>query len=226
MRWRIAAAICAVLTVPALTLAQPAPPAVTPPAPEPPNSSDAMDPPLVGDHWTYESHDEITGELKYTSTTVITDVTPNEIAVRVEFPGYPASFFVYDHSWNLKNSPTWKYTPSDGTGIKLPLTVGSAWKFQGDDLYSARGVSFRRSGSSKVVGEESITTGAGTFDTFKIETSINLRNVNDPTKTAQAIGTTWYAPSVDHWVKRTSKQSSNGHVDSSSRVELVEYGRR
>jgi hypothetical protein len=126
----------------------------------------------------------------------------------------------------LKNSPTWKYTPSDGTGIKLPLTVGSAWKFQGDDFYSARGVSFRRSGSSKVVGEESITTGAGTFDTIKIETSINLRNANDPTKTAQAIGTTWYAPSVDHWVKRTSKQSSNGHVDSSSRVELVEYGRR
>jgi hypothetical protein len=144
----------------------------------------------------------------------------------VEFPGYPANYVIYDHSWNTKNNSAWKYSPNDGTGIKSPLNVGNTWKFQGDDFYSARGVSFKRSGTSKVVAQESVTTSAGTFDTFKIETSITLRNANDPTKTAQATGTMWYAPSVNHWVKRTSKQSSNGHVDSVSLVELVEYGRR
>jgi hypothetical protein len=189
--------------------------------------SHSMDPPLVGDYWSYELRDEITGTLKYTIMTVITDVTPGEIAIRAENLGYPGNgFYIYDHTWNLKNDPTWKFSPNDGTGIKPPLAAGSTWKFQGDQIYSGRGASFRRSGSSKVVAQESVTTSAGTFDTFKIETSINTRNVNDPSKKSDVVLTTWYAPAIDHWVKRTSKVSSNGHVDANISLELVDYGRR
>ena len=223
-------ATCVLLAVPVLAMAQGAPalppaaaPAAAPASTEP---SDTMDPPTVGDHWTYELHDEITGQLKNSSTVTITDVTASEIAVRVETPGYPSGYFVYDHFWNTKNNGVWKYTPSDGTGVKLPLTVGATWKFQGDDFYSTRGVSFKRTGSSTVVGQETITTSAGNFDAFKIETTINVRNANDSTKTAQSTMTTWYVPAVDHWVKRTFKQTSNGHVDNSYRMELVDFGRR
>jgi hypothetical protein len=158
---------------------------------------------------------------------VVTDVTPTEISIRAENIGHPGSgFLVYDRSWNLKTGPTWKYSPNDGTGIKQPLKAGSTWKFQSSDVYPGRGGSFRRSGSAKVLGEESIETRAGTFNAIKIETSINMRNANDPTKKSDMVITTWYVPSVNHWVKRTSKTKADGHVMADTTEELVEYGRR
>jgi hypothetical protein len=191
------------------------------------DSSNSMDPPQVGDHWTYELRDEITGTLKSTLVNVITQVSPSDIAIRIETLGTPGyAYFGYDHSWNLKDNSVWKYSPGDGTGIKTPLKVGSNWNFQSADSYAVRGASFKRSGSSKVVAQESITTAAGTFDTFKIETAATSRNANDPTKKTELLMTTWYAPSVDHWVKRTSKVTLNGHVDEDASFELVEYGRR
>jgi hypothetical protein len=214
------------LALPTLALTQTAPEAPPPAAPAAAEPSDSIEQPMVGDHWTYEFYDEISGQLKNSSTFTITDISKDEIALRVETPGFPVNFVVYDRGWNTKNNNIWKYTPNDGTGVKSPLTVGGTWRFQGDDFNSTHNVSFNRTGTSKVVGQESVTTSAGTFDTFKIETTMSLRNANDPTKTAQAVGTMWYAPAIDHWVKRTFKQSSNGHVDSAWRVELVDYGRR
>jgi hypothetical protein len=231
MPCRAAIAVCFVLIAPALALAQGAPaspPAAPSAAPAEPatEQTNTMDPPAVGDHWTYELHDDITGQLKNNTTMTITDVTANEIAVRFEITGYPAYVLVYDHDWNTKSDNIWKYTPNNGTGVKLPLRVGATWKFQGDEFNSTHNVNFKLTGSSKVVEQETITTSAGTFDTFKIETTMSAHNTNDATKNAQSTMTTWYAPAVDHWVKRTSKQMSNGHVNGSSTVELVDYGRR
>ncbi len=210
---------CLLLMMISIALAQPTAPA--------PDSSESMETPLPGDHWTYEIHDDITGYLKFTTTNVITDVTANEISLRMENLGMPGvAYFVYDRSWNVKNSPIWKFSPSDGTGVSSPLKAGNTWKIQGNDLYAARGVSWKRSGTSKIAGEESITTKAGTFDTFKIETAINVRNANDPTKKSELAMTTWYVPSINHWVKRTSKTTSDGHVNEQTTTELVEYGRR
>ena len=199
-------------------------PAVTETTADP---SDSMEQPLLGDHWTYEVHDEITGNLKFTTTNLITDVTNTDISIRTENLGVPGvGFLVYDRNWNLKSSPTWKYSPNDGTGIRLPAKAGTTWKFQSNDLYAQRGISFQRTGSSKIVAEESVTTAAGTFNTFKIETSINARNANDPTKKFEFAMTTWYAPRIDHWVKRISKTLSEGHVSENTSYELGEYGRR
>lgn len=191
------------------------------------DSSTSMEQPLAGDHWSYEIRDSISGVLKSTITFTITDVTPADIAIRSEVLGNPGNgYFVYDHLWNLKKSPFWQYSPNDGLGIKLPLSSGNNWKFQNDQINVQRGASFRRSGTSKVVGQESITTSAGTFDTFKIETSVNIRNVNDPTRTESSTITTWYAMSIDHWIKQTQESKSNGHVVQSISAELMDYGRR
>ena len=137
-------------------------------------------------------------------------------------PGY----LNFDRSWNLTNSGIWRYTPNDGTGIRAPLTAGKSWSFKGTDLNSTAGVSWKRTGTSKVIGQESTTTRAGTFDTFKIETSIQVQNANDPTKRLQAVQETWYAPVIDHWVKRTYVSRLDGRVRDKSTTELVEYGRR
>ena len=77
-----------------------------------------------------------------------------------------------------------------------------------------------------MVAQESVTTKAGTFDTFKIQTSIQLQNSIDPTKKAQSLQDTWYAPAIDHWVKRTAETRIDGKLRDKNTTELIEYGRR
>lgn len=201
------------------------------PAPAPaavePSDQEKMEDPQVGDHWTYEYRDEITGDVKSTLTQTVTDVSVSEIGVRNSKLGTAGDGYqTFDRSWNLVNSGNWHYRPSDGTGIRAPLAAGKSWPFKSNDLNTTAGLNGKRSGTSKVVAQESVTTPAGTFDTFKIETSFQIQNTNDPTKKVQAIVQTWYAPAIDHWVKRSFVSRSDGRVRANNSIELVEYGRR
>jgi hypothetical protein len=180
---------------------------------------------MLGDHWSYEFRDNITGELKGTVTLTVTDVTANDISIRSSNIGRTLAYFTYDRDWNAQSSASWKYAPHDGTGVRLPLTVGKTWKIQSTDSGN-RGGSAKRSGTSKVVAEEKLTTTAGNFNTAKIETSINVSYPNNPGRKTQMTMTTWYSPSVNHWVKRTVKMTMDGRVRENSTVELVDFGRR
>jgi len=203
------------------------PPAASSPAVESANSPEPMEDAQPGDHWTYEIRDEITGEVKSTITNTVTDVSASEISTRIAQLGNSNSGYqTFDRSWNLTNNGVWRSTPNDGTGIRAPLAVGKTWSFKSTDVNSTAGFSTKRSGTSKVVAQESVTTRAGTFDTFKIETSFQLQSTNDPTKKFQIVQQTWYAPVIDHWVKRSFLSRSDGRVREKSTVELVEYGRR
>jgi len=238
MLYKITLALSLLLALASSALAQTAPDNTTPGAAQPtaqPSSSsqssgseESMEPPMLGDHWTYQLRDEITGEIKTTLTNIITDLTPTNIAVRIQSQAYSQgpTVFIYDRSWNLKINPTWTYSPNDGSGIKTPLAVGDAWKFQDNQIRTGYGTTFRNVGTSKVVGTESITTDAGTFQALKIETSINGHNANDSTKRFESTITTWYVPSIDHWIKRTVKAAFNGNVQEDDTLELVDYGRR
>ncbi len=244
MSFRVALIICFLATLSAGALAQSAtpkdqssPPSPAAPAPDvapAPNAASAadsgksMDPPMIGDHWTYELRDEISGELKNTLISTITDLTPTDIALRVQAQAYSqgSAIFIYDRSWNMKNNPTWRNSPDDGTGIKMPLTVGAMWHFHSDQVRAGYGTTFKTVGTSKVVGSENVTTDAGTFQALKIETSINGHNSNDSTKHFETTMTTWYVPSIDHWVKRTVKSAFNGNVQENNSLLLVDYGRR
>lgn len=191
------------------------------------DSPEPMEDVKLGDHWTYEVRDEITGDVKATNTNIVTDISGSEISVRVGVTGNPnTGYLTFDHSWNVKSNGIWRFTPNDGSGIRLPFAVGKAWSFQSADVNSTGGFSSKRSGKSRIVGQESVTTRAGTFDTFKIETSYSLSNARDPTKKFQVVTQTWYAPVIDHWVKRSSVSRSEGHVRDNTSIELIEYGRR
>jgi hypothetical protein len=227
----ITLATISLLATASLAFAQTTPGTSSPPAAAPavesPNSPEPMEDAQTGDHWTYELRDEITGEVKSTITNAVTDVTDKEIGIRLAVLGNPGfGFQTFDRSWNLMTNGVWRYTPNDGLGIRPPLAVGKTWSFKSTDLNSTAGVSWKRSGISKVVAQESVTTRAGTFDTFKIETTSQIQNANDPTKKFQAEHQTWYAPLINHWVKRTFVQRSDGRVRDKNTVELVEYGRR
>jgi len=206
---------------PAAKTAAPAAPATTPET-----APADMQQPALGDRWTYAVKDEISGALKSTRTDMITDVSKDEITVRYETAGTGSSGnIIYDRSWDIVRADPFKYAPNDGTGIQRPLTLGAQWKFAIDVVNSANGMTFKRGGSSKVVGRESVTTKAGTFDAFVIETDFTGKNVQDPTLVNQTSWRTWFDPAIDHWVKRSIVQRQRGHVVSRDTVELTQYGR-
>jgi hypothetical protein len=228
---------CAILVVVNLAAtgawAQTTPPAAAPPdaaaatSAQPAKAVIPMEEPQPGDRWTYEIRDEITGSVTATREYAVTEVTPTEISVRYKNLGKNnEGLIVYDRSWNALEDRPWKYAPHDGAGIQSPLAVGKTWPVQTNNINSANGSVWKRSGSSKVVGQESITTKAGTFDTFKIETKFTGRNVNNPTLKNEVTSLTWYAPAIDHWVKRTFVSRADKHLQIDNEIELVEYGRK
>lgn len=189
----------------------------------------AMDQPMPGDHWTYEARDEITGKTTGRRTLLVTDVTPTEISVRASTQGSDRTgFSIYDRSWNLMSRDPWKYSPNDGLGVKSPLQVGATWTFKADDVNSSAGAAgiWKRTGSSKVVAQEKLTTKAGTFETFKIETTYSTRRPNDPNNLNELTVQTWYAPAIDHSVKQTFVTRTNKLLRENNTIELVEYGRK
>ena len=228
LRSALLAAVALLATAHSLAAQTPpggSPPTTTSPAIDTPN--EPMEDPQTGDHWTYELRDEISGVVKSTFTHTITDISDSEISIRVTNLGNAnTGYLTLDRSWNLTNNGLWRYSPNDGTGIRLPLVVGKSWAVRSTDTNSTAGFSLKRSGTTKVVAQESVTTRAGTFDTFKIETSYQLQNANDPTRKFQIAVQTWYAPLIDHWVKRSVVSRSDGRVREKSTVELAEYGRR
>jgi hypothetical protein len=205
-----------------------APPPAAPAVSSPPKAVIRMEDPQPGDYWTYEGRDEITGKISDTRENVVTEVTPKEISVRAKNVGTPnGTLNIYDRSWNVLITGPWKCSPSDGSfGIQPPLTVGKSWAFQSNNVNSSDGNIVKRSGTSKVVGQETMTTKAGTFETFKIETSYSTRSVKNPTQLGEVTFQTWYAPAIDHWVKRISVVKMNKHLTEKNTFELIEYGRK
>jgi hypothetical protein len=186
-----------------------------------------MEEPRPGDRWTYEIRDEITGSVTESREYAVTEVTPTEISVRYKVVGTnKEGLIVYDRSWNVVDDRPWKFSPHDGGGIQSPLAVGKTWPVHTNNINSANGSVWKRSGSSKVVGQESLTTKAGTFDTFKIEMKFTGQNVNNPTQKNEVTALVWYAPAIDHWVKRTFVSRADKHLQIDRVIELVEYGRK
>ena len=203
-----------------IRLAQNAPPGS---APAPVNMQETA----PGDHWVYEVKDEISGTTKEPRKQMVTEVSKGEIAIHVEFGNSGRSNnLVFDRSWNMLRNNAYKFSPNDGSGVKLPLTLDAQWKFAVDEINFTSGGTWKRTGNSRVTGQETITTKAGQFDTFIIETNVTTRNVKDPTHISEISMRTWFNPDVNHWVKRTIITRQQGHVFGNETVVLVEYGRK
>ena len=87
-----------------------------------PSLQDAMEDAQVGDHWTYELRDDISGDLKSTLTHTITDVSPTEIGIRIATLGKSdVGYQAYDRAWDMITNGIWRSTPNDGTGIRAPF---------------------------------------------------------------------------------------------------------
>jgi len=158
---------------------------------------------------------------------VITEVTKGEISTRIDTLGKSnPGQIVFDRSWNVLVSGARKYSPTDGSGVQLPLSIGKTWNSRSIYVNSENGATWKRTGRSKVVGQETVTTKAGTFETFKIETTSSSKNVKDPTQKIEAMSQVWYAPTINHWVKQTIVSRTNNRLMINNTIELIDCGRR
>src|SRR5262249_12705162 len=154
-------------------------------------------------------------------TEIVTEVSPKEIVANLTFSGKPGSLLiVYDQNWNRIDTVVWKFKPNDAQGVRLPLTVGKTWRAEFDARNTQTGANMRTSVSSKVVAQETVTTSAGTFDTFKIERSGKEFKTTDPSTIFESQMVFWYAPKINHWVRRTFVSKFEKRTRTSGSEEL------
>jgi hypothetical protein len=78
-----------------------------------------------------------------------------------------------------------------------------------------------------VLVQQKTVTKAGMFDTFLVEATYTLRRPNDTIGNVTEITSrTWYAPTIDHWVRRTIVARTDRHLRANNTSELIAYGRR
>lgn len=182
--------------------------------------------PQMGDHWTYAQRDEITGDAKPTFTQTLTEVRGDELSVRVMVAGRQNAFVVYDREWNAKENLVSQFSPHDGAGVKMPLAVGQTWTVDVKRTTMKGAPVWSGSRTARVVGQSTLTTKAGRFDTFEIESTTRTENSNSSESLTENALRTWYAPAINHWVKRIRETRINGRLMTKDAEELVEYGRR
>jgi len=181
----------------------------------------------VGDHWTIDTRDELTGSPTDTFVRLVTQVSPNEIIVRSSVRGKGGfSLIVFDHSWNRIEDPQTKWKPNDGQGIQVPLVVGKEWRTELESRNTQAGGGWKGTVASKVTDQAKIMTAAGMFDAFRIEERVRDVNSADPSRYQEVESVNWYAPQVNFWVRRIITTFSQKRVSSKISAELVDFGRK
>jgi hypothetical protein len=75
------------------------------------------------------------------------------------------------------------------------------------------------------VAQEDVATLAGTFNTFKIERRVRQFNTADPSKLTENQILLWYAPRINHFVRRTTVVKFEGRTRSIMSEELADFTR-
>jgi hypothetical protein len=180
----------------------------------------------LGDLWSYEVKDSLTGDLRPAMTVVVGEINDKEITTRVSLRGKDRPLTVIqDLDWGRIDDGSWKLRPP-GIGIKKPLQIGKEWRSDANAVHLQSGVTLRAEGIANVVGREQVTTQAGTFDTFRVDMTVRMINTKDQTRSQNWTFVVWYAPTVNRWVKKTSEWRSEGRVRDSFSEELTEYSRK
>jgi hypothetical protein len=103
----------------------------------------------------------------------VTETTDKELTLRVASPnGKSGYLIIFDNDWNAKQQAQTKYTPSDGRGAPQEAKIGTAWNTNFTWQNLDKGGGGKGQANGKCLGNEQVTTQAGTFDTLKCVVTI------------------------------------------------------
>ena len=186
---------------------------------------DAANPVRVGDFWTYDTKDEITGKTTRTYTGTVSEITPAEIVTHITFRANNGTALVaFDYQWNRIANGEWRFKPNDGHGIRFPLAIGKEWRSEYVASNVRTGVNLKGSYLTKVVEQETVMSPAGSFETFKVERQVKEYNSADPSRSTETQFILWYAPQINHWARRTITTKVEKRLTSNETDELIEFG--
>jgi hypothetical protein len=189
---------------------------------EPPDN-----PVRVGDRWTYTTKDEITGLPTETFTHMVMEISNNQIVIGASGEeGSGARSVMFDRYWNRLEDRNLKFKPHNGLGIRPALAVGVSWQAENETRNTQTGAAWKNKISSKVVALETITTPAGTFEAFKIETQRHEISAANPAKFSDYEYVKWSSPQVSHWVRWSSVAKAQNRLRSNRTEELIEFSRK
>jgi len=168
----------------------------------------------VGDTSVVRNLDLQTGEKRDTTIVVImidADKIVNETS------GSTSGTRTYTRDYNLLEvktgekvtltvKPFWAY-------LRFPLEVGQTWGgfFESESVVRPRNLSTQWRWKANVVAVEPITVAAGTFQAFKIEYDGRyFAHQGNQSWTGSHKETAWYAPAINHFVKRELEQRAPG----------------
>jgi hypothetical protein len=104
--------------------------------------------------------------------------------------------------------------------------VGKEWRTEHEARITQTGAALKGSVIAKVVAQEPITTAAGTFDSFRIEMRVQEVLASDPSQASQYEYVIWWAPQVNHWVRRKLVNKFQNRTRSSTSEELTDFSRK
>jgi hypothetical protein len=162
-----------------------------------------------------------------TFTSLVTEVSAKEVVTSAIFRGKPGNgLIVFDHSWNRTIDNDTHYNPDDAHGVQLPLAIGKEWRSEYVSQNLRTGANTKASSLAKVIAQETLTTAAGTFETFKIDRNVREFNTADPSRLWNIQMLMWFCPQINHWVRRTYVLKTEGRLRASSTDELIDLMRR
>jgi hypothetical protein len=109
--------------------------------------------------------------------------------------------------------------------MKKPFQIGKEWRWDVNARNLRDGSAWRTTGVAKVVGQEKVTVGAGTFDTYRVDAKGRQISASDQ-RASIVSHVFWYAPAINRWVKRTFEARSEGRLRDSVSEELTAYSRK
>jgi hypothetical protein len=181
----------------------------------------------VGDRWTFATKDEITGLPTETFAHEVTQIAANQIVVSASTQGKGASRpVIFDRDWNRIEDRNFKFKPQNGLGVRPALAVGVEWQTENETRNVETGAAWKDKITSKVVAQETITTPAGTFEAFKIETRRHEISAADPARFWDYEYVRWYSPQINHWVRWSSIGKAENRLRTNRSEELIEFGRK
>ena len=177
----------------------------------------------VGDTWKYNQLDGFTNEIKFEFSRRVVGISDSEITIEQTIKGRAGyRVIIYDRFWNLIDNGTLKFEPSNGVQ-SFPVTIGKVLRKEYREKNIKTGVFSVCTVSGQYVGWEKVTVPAGTFDTLRLEDEIECRSTGADAAINKTAHKSWYAPSVNKYVRTESQTVRDGRVREKTGTELVEY---
>ena len=176
----------------------------------------------VGDSWSYQVIDLLSGSVTRTYTLTLTEITPDSWRF--------GTGFVTDKSWNTlretRDGKQVSWSPKRPI-YDFPLEVGKTWSAAA--LSDAPDRQSEHTYAIRVVRQERVIVPAGVFDTFRLEGTNKYKTTRKKERSSVegvVVHRYWYSPSVSRFVAYESDESNTkGVLLKKERVELMSHRR-